>query len=114
MENSSDDDLCRLEENDVAEEAMQDSIEQPSRKQLLEEKSRNIRERLAARRIKPPLSPLKLSEQAMERSIREGRLAMEAMKSSRSSLLRASTSSLRKVLSNTSAIDAMANVKNLM
>ena len=105
MDNSSDDDLCRLEENDVAEEATQESIEQPSRKQLLEEKSRNIRERLASRRIKPPLSPLKLSEQAMERSIREGRLAMEAMKASRSSLLRASTSSLRKVLSNTSTID---------
>ena len=105
MDNSSDDDMCRLEENDVAEEVSQESIEQPSRKQLLEEKSRNIRERLASRRIKPPLSPLKLSEQAMERSIREGRLAMEAMKASRSSLLRASTSSLRKVLSNTSTID---------
>ncbi len=111
MDNSTDDDLCRLEENDVAEEVSQESIEQPSRKQLLEEKSRNIRERLASRRIKPPLSPLKLSEQAMERSIREGRLAMEAMKASRSSLLRASTSSLRTALSNTSTIDAMANVK---
>ena len=90
------DDMCRLE--DTVEESDQQLVEeakQPSRKEVLEERARSIRERLAARKGKPPLGQLKLSEEAMERSIRESRLAIEAMKASRSSLC-ASTGSLQR------------------
>ena len=87
------DDMCRLEDNGEETDTKLDEPKQRSRKQVLEERSRSIRERLAARKGKPPLGPLKLSEEAMERSIRESRLAIEAMKASRSSLLRVSTGS---------------------
>ena len=89
------DDMCRLEDNGEETDTKLDEPKQRSRKQVLEERSRSIRERLAARKGKPPLGPLKLSEEAMERSIRESRLAIEAMKASRSSLLRVSTGSLQ-------------------
>ena len=89
------DDMCRLEDTVEESDQQLDEAKQPSRKEVLEERSRSIRERLAARKGKPPLGQLKLSEEAMERSIRESRLAIEAMKASRSSLC-ASTGSLQR------------------
>ena len=90
------DDMCRLEDTvEESDQQLDEEAKQPSRKEVLEERSRSIRERLAARKGKPPLGQLKLSEEAMERSIRESRLAIEAMKASRSSLC-ASTGSLQR------------------
>ena len=92
-----DDELCCVDDDN--EDVTVKTREEPepdvtSRKRFLEEKSRSIRERLAARSVKPPLSPLKTSEEAIERSIRETRLAVEAMKASRSSLLKTTSNAL--------------------
>ena len=101
MVDGDDDDVCRMDDNDYDqtqarglddEHRMNDH---EARKHVLEEKSRRIRDRLNTRSAKPPLSPLKASQDAMERSIREGRLAMEAMRASRTSLLRSSNSNIR-------------------
>lgn len=87
-----DDDLCCMEEDGSKTITPEAEREQAhlSRKKFLEEKSRGIRERLASKRSKVPLSPLKISQDAIESSIRETRLAIEAMKVSRSSLSRVS------------------------
>lgn len=87
-----DDDSCRVEGDGSKIVPPDAEIYQAhlSRKKFLEEKSRSIRERLASKRSKPPLSPLKVSQEAIESSIRETRRAVEAMKVSRASLLRAS------------------------
>jgi hypothetical protein len=90
----SDDDICRMED-DVKEEIKQEPAElgtYTSRRHILEEKSRKLRAHLGGRTSKPPLSPLQASQEAMDRSICQGRLAMEAMRASRSSLLRSSAS----------------------
>ena len=94
-------DMCRLEDEEVSVDARTLERERYLSRATSEERSREIHERLGARRPKPPLSPLKASQEAMERSIREGRLAMEAMRASRTSLLRTSTASLKKTLSDT-------------
>ena len=65
-----DDELCCVDDDN--EDVTVKTREEPepdvtSRKRFLEEKSRSIRERLAARSVKQPLSPLKTSEEAIER-----------------------------------------------
>lgn len=101
MVDSDDDDVCRMDDDEY-DQAQARGLDDEhrmndheARKQVLEEKSRRIRERLNMRSAKPPLSPLKASQDAMERSIREGRLAMEAMRASRTSLLQSSNSNIR-------------------
>ena len=61
------DDMCRLEDTvEESDQQLDEEAKQPSRKEVLEERSRSIRERLAARKGKPPLGQLKLSEEAMD------------------------------------------------
>jgi hypothetical protein len=103
-----DEDMCRLEDEEVNVDAQTLEREKYLSRVTIEERSKEIHERLGARRTKPPLSPLKASQEAMERSIREGRLAMEAMRASRTSLVRTSMSSLKKTLS-----DAAATKRNI-
>jgi len=90
-------DLCRMEDEEVNVGACTLEREKWTSNASME-RMNEIRERLGTLRAKPPLSPLKASQEVMERSIREGRLAMEAMRTSRTSSVGTSTYSLKKIL----------------